>query len=93
MHKIDNLGHGRLAAALALGWTRKLDCFAIAQKATRQQQIIQVRRRGLEVERVHSERRKWELKGGFLAVVIHREPVFTHRSLLGASLEHGPVLE
>lgn len=66
MHQIDNLRHGGLLAALCTRRVRKLDCFAIAQQTTGQQQIVYIRRRRLEIVRLHSSRGGTGVVGGRL---------------------------
>jgi hypothetical protein len=51
--EIYDLGHRRLRAAFAFRGPRKLDRFAISKETAGQQEIVEVRGRGLQIEGVH----------------------------------------
>jgi hypothetical protein len=53
VHEVDDLGHGRVRAAVGLVRARELYRFAIAKEAARQEEVVDVGRGRFEVERVH----------------------------------------
>jgi hypothetical protein len=53
VHQVDDLGHGGFLSTLSPRRVRELDRFAIAQESAGQQQVVEVRRRCLQVVCLH----------------------------------------